>query len=183
MNSPSGNPPLENQLQCLQLRLGASKKEQIIKELSPRATKSLFSGSAALPHLHQLARDLLLPPAPFLHSTDEEIEWFCEVRPIDRVFSALQAGVRDENVLERVFEGFPCEELLFLLVQLFCDPEGLYLKDQIFTDCLAQYERRVLQQGGLPFDKFQDDFACRTKAKGPRREIQAVYVGRESMGA
>jgi hypothetical protein len=71
------------------------------------------------------------------------------------------------------------------LVQLFCDPEGLYLKDLHLIDCLAQYERRILQQGGLSFDAFHLEFRARATRTPSRkqREIQPTYVCRESIDA
>lgn len=123
----------------MQLALAPLKKQQIIKELTPRITKKSFLAVDSLPYLHQLAKDLLLLPSPYLHSTDSHLLWLCEVRPIDWTYSAVQANIRDERIFRRVLNGLPLEELLFLLVQLFCDPEGLYLKDLQLIDCLTHY--------------------------------------------
>jgi hypothetical protein len=86
MNSSSGNPPFENYLERLHLSLSASKKDLMLKSLTSRS---------ALAYLHELARDLFMPPVPFVHSTDTDIEYFCVVRPIDKAFSAVLADVRD----------------------------------------------------------------------------------------
>lgn len=108
MGSPCGNPPVENYLSRLRLALESSRKEQMLNSLASSG-RNPFAPDSGLSHLHELARDLFLPPTPFLHSTDSDIEYFCLIRPVDRIFSAVAAGIRDEGVLKRIFEGLPSE--------------------------------------------------------------------------
>jgi hypothetical protein len=42
---------------------------------------------------------------------------------------------------------------------LFCDPEGIYLKDLNLIDCMSNYQKRLMQKSGDSFEKFQAEFA------------------------
>lgn len=70
-----------------------------------------------------------VPPAFYAHSTEAEVEYFWTLRPVDLIFSALQSEIKDEYVLCKILDYLPTAEIMYLLVQIYCDGEGHYVKD------------------------------------------------------
>lgn len=105
-----------------------------------------------------MARGLFGLPEFLVHSTDQGVEYLCQLRPIDRVFGAIISSLDDEHVLLKVLSDLPEVEIQFLLLQIYCDPNGQYLKDLQLIDCMNQYQHRLFTHGGEEFDPFQKDF-------------------------
>jgi hypothetical protein len=97
----------------------------------------------------------------------------------------LLSNVKDEHVLCKIFEGYSILDLQYLLIQVYCDPEGLYIKDLNFIDCMSYFEKRVLQQGGVDFDKFTSEFYENSKKNNSNfergNELLPIIVGREAI--
>ena len=139
----SGNPPEESQL--TRLCLASVPKEKMAQAF-------------ATPVLHELVRGLFGLPEFLVNSTDQGVEYLCNLRPVDRVFAAIQSNLDDEHVLMKVLTDLPEVEIQYLLLQIYCDHNGQYLKDFQLIDCITQYQRRLLTHGGEDFDPFQKEF-------------------------
>ena len=139
----SGNPPEESQL--TRLCLASVPKEKLTQAF-------------ATPVLHELVRGLFELPEFLVNSTDQGVEYLCNLRPVDRVFAAIQSNLDDEHVLMKVLTDLPEVEIQYLLLQIYCDHNGQYLKDFQLIDCITQYQRRLLTHGGEDFDPFQKEF-------------------------
>lgn len=118
----SGNPPEESQLTRFSLTSVA--KEKIAQT---------FATSV----LHEMNRGLFGLPEFLVNSTDQGVEYLCNLRPVDRVFTAIQSSLDDEHVLMKVLADLPEVEIQFLLLQIYCDPNGQYLKDLQLIDCMT----------------------------------------------
>lgn len=82
-------------------------------------------------------RGLFGLPEFLVNSTDQGVEYLCNLRPVDRVFTAIQSSLDDEHVLMKVLADLPEVEIQFLLLQIYCDPNGQYLKDLQLIDCMT----------------------------------------------
>lgn len=139
----TGNPPEESRL--TRFCLTSVAKEKIMQTF-------------ATPVLHEMARGLFGLPEFLINSTDQGVEYICNLRPVDRVFAAIQSNLDNEHVLLKILTELPELEIQCLLIQIYCDPNGQYLKDMQLIDCMTQYHHRLLNHGGEDFDPFQRDF-------------------------
>lgn len=163
----SGNPPEESQL--TRFCLTSTPKEKLALTF-------------ATPVLHELTRGLFGLPEFLVHSTDQGVEYLCQLRPVDHVFGAILSSLDDEHVLMKVLRDLPEVEIQYLLLQIYCDPNGQYLKDLQLIDCMTQYQRRLLTHGGEDFDPFQRDFYEQVRTQNKvEQDLLPIVVDREAI--
>lgn len=162
----SGNPPEESHL--IRFCLTSASKEKIAQTF-------------ATPVLHEMNRALFGGPEFLVNSTDQGVEYLCNLRPVDRVFAAIQSTLDDEHVLMKVLADLPEVEIQYLLLQIYCDPNGQYLKDLQLIECMTQYQRRLLSHGGEDFDPFQRDFYEQKAQNRTEEDLLPLVVDRETI--
>ena len=72
-------------------------------------------------YMHETAKGFFGNPEVIVHMTENILEYFYMLRPVDILFNIMLSNVASEAIISRIFNEHEKGEILFMLTQLYCD--------------------------------------------------------------